>query len=115
MDWVRVNNLLPDCPKVLQLADCLGVCRDAALGVMVRWLCWLDVYTVDGCTGLDAARVERFVLGVERAVEGLVQIGWAVVDDDGLVCALDWERFNAPSAKRRALTARRVQRCRAKK
>lgn len=115
MDWVRINNVLPDCPKVLQLADELGVHRDAALGLMVRWLCWLDAHSADGCTGLPVAAVERWVLGVQGAVGGLLVIGWAEVDADGLVRALDWERFNAPSAKVRAMTARRVQRCRGRK
>lgn len=121
MDWIKLQVTLPRSPKVMRLARLLGCSRQEALGIAVDWLCWLDGVTEDGKTGLTAAQVDELFLcnaasvtGCNALCDALVTIGWAEVDENGEICAVDFEEHNGKSAKKRVQTAERVRKMRKK-
>lgn len=114
MSWVRVNNTLPGSPKVIALARLLGCSMAEALGLAVRWFCWLNTHTADGKSGLPPGDVDAHIFGVKGACVAFGAIGWAKLDEAGHVCAVDYEVYNGAQAKRRAQGAARVRRLRAK-
>ena len=113
MSWIRIETSLPRSPKMHRLARLLQIDRMQAIGLALTWLAWLDEQTVDGCSGLTPEELDG-MLGVPGASDALQRIGWCEVDDAGEVRAVDWEQYNGESAKKRALTARRVERSRIK-
>lgn len=115
MNWVKIQNNLPDSPKVIQLARCMQVSEAYALGVAVRWLCWLDKHTEDGKTGLLSHEVAKAICGHSDAVKALQGIGWADIAEDGTVYAVNFDKYNSPTAKARTLQAARKANQRANK
>lgn len=109
MSWIRIENSLPRNRKMVQLARELHCNRMTALGIAVTWLSWLDEQTVDGRTGMCCEEADD-ILGFKGAGSALVSIGWAELDEHGALVAVDWEQYNGESAKKRALSARRVAR-----
>lgn len=116
-DYIRINNLLPDSAKVMQLSREWDCSLDEALGGMVRWLCWLDLHTTDGKTGLTVSELSKLVFHEDNpaAVNGLIAIGWAAVGKDGYVYSVDFEKYNGPTAKLRAWNAARQKAYRKRK
>jgi len=112
MNWVRINNTLPDGPKVIALARLLGCSLNEALGVAVRWLTWLNAHAADGCSKLLLGEVDSVVCMKEGACAALAAIGWVRGDANGYVCAVDFERYNGAVAVKRAQGAARVKRMR---
>lgn len=119
MDWIKVQVTLPRSPKVMRLARLMGVSRHEALGLAVEWFAWLDGVTEDGRTGLTAEQVNELfncnaasVTGCNAFCDALVTIGWAEVDENGEICAADFDAHNGKSAKKRVQTAERVRRMR---
>lgn len=118
-DYIRINNLLPDSAKVMQLSREWACSLDEALGGMVRWLCWLDLHTTDGKTGLTVSELSELIFHDDspnpNVVDGLIAIGWAAVGKDGYVYSVDFEKYNGPTAKLRAWNAARQKACRKRK
>lgn len=121
MDWIKVNTSLPRSPKVVRLATLMGVSEREALGLALEWFCWLDSATADGCTGLSKVEVDRIftchatcVTGVSRFSDALAQIGWIFEDENGIICASDFDQHNGESAKKRAQATKRQNAKRAK-
>lgn len=106
-DWLKVNHTLLRSPKMRRLMRVLGCSRHEALGLAVQWLMYVDEQTTDGNTNLCVDDVDE-ELGLEGAVHALVDIGWAELDDDGNVCAVDFGKHCGDTAKKRALNARRT-------
>ena len=115
MNHINVFNNLPDSPKVAQFAKVWKCSTDEALGRMVRWLCWLDKYTTDGRTSITAEGVDALVFAGKRCTAGLVRMGWAGEDNDGLVFAVDFGLYNGPTAKKRAIETAKKRNQRANK
>ena len=121
MDWIKINTALPKCPKVVRLASLMGVSEREALGLAVEWFCWLDSATADGSTGLRVDEIDRVftchatcVTGVSRFCDALAQIGWIFEDENGIICASDFDQHNGESAKKRAQATKRQNAKRAK-
>lgn len=115
-DYIRIKNTLPNSPKVMQLSREWACSLDEALGGMVRWLCWLDIHTTDGKTGLTVSELSELVFHESSTdvVNGLIAIGWAELVD-GMVCAVDFDRYCTPTAKNRISGVERQRKHRAKK
>jgi hypothetical protein len=105
-DWLKLNHPLLRSPKVRRLARALNCSKLEAFGLMVSWLILVDEQTTDGCTGASADDIDD-ELGRGGAVDGLIAIGWAELDDDGTVCAVDFGKHCGDTAKKRAMDARR--------
>lgn len=119
MDWIKINTSLPRSPKVRRLASLMGVDKHTALGLVLDWLCWVDSATADGCTGLSVDEINaEFACNANCVTpcnaqqllycNALIEIGWAELDENGLVCVHNFEAHNGDNAKRRAQSAKRV-------
>ena len=113
-DWLKLNHPLMRSPKVRRLARALNCSKLEAFGLMVSWLVLVDEQTTDGNTGASVDDIDD-ELGRVGAVDGLIAIGWAELDDDGTVCAVDFGKHCGDTAKARALNARNNQTYRARK
>lgn len=105
-DWLKLNHPLLRSPKVRRLARVLNCSKLEAFGLMVAWLVLVDEQTTDGSTDACPDDVDA-ELGRVGAVDGLIVIGWAELDNDGNVCAVDFGKHCGDTAKARALNARR--------
>ena len=114
MNFVRIANTLPDTPKVALLARAWMCKFDEALGGMVRWLCWLDKHTKDGKTGLRTEELDALIFGKRGRMAGLIKVGWAEVDRFGIVSSTEFEKYNGPTAKAKALAAAKKRNQRSK-
>lgn len=112
-NFIRLRGELADGRKVFVAADAMGCGRDKALGILCRWLLWVDAHCETADTGLCLAQVDE-LLGEIGAYSALSQIGW-VDTQDGTVRVLEYDKYLAPTAKMRQLTAARVAACRARK
>jgi hypothetical protein len=106
----------------------LGVSRREALGLAVEWLCWLDSVSSDGSTGLTAELIDTLffnerlsqdyvtsVTGCHKMSQALVAIGWLDADENGQLYAVNFEKHNGESAKKRTEAAERQRLCRARR
>lgn len=105
-DWLKINHRLIRSQKVWALADALKVAFPHALGVALIWLTWVDEQTEEGQTGMTVKNMDA-ELRQRGAVSALVSIGWAGVDECGLVYAVDFSKHCGATAKTRAEAARK--------
>lgn len=77
-----------------------------ALGLAVKWLCWIDEQTEDGKTHLLPGELDD-EMGWEGLASALISIGWAAQDEEGRVVALEFDKHSGETAKKRAEAARR--------
>lgn len=114
MNFVRIQNTLPQNPKVALLARMWKCNFDEALGGMVRWLCWLDKHTTDGVTVLTCDELDKLVFGGSHRVAGLIKLGWAIADKDCYISSVDFDKHNGPTAKTRAIATAKKRKQRSK-
>ena len=108
MNAVRIINTLPSNPKVALFARAWKCSQDEALGRMVRWLCWLDMHTPDGRTGLTEDELNRLVFSGKKHTAVLLHMGWAAVNEDGFIYSVNFEKHNGRATKvRRAATEKK--------
>ena len=115
-DWIKLEHSTLDKPEVLRTAEMLGVSRDSAIGVFVRYFVWLDRNLSGSCP--DVVRnVSRKslddVLGCAGFAACLQSVGWAEIDENAWALrVINAERHNGNTAKSRALDARRKRKSR---
>lgn len=111
--WIRLNSLLPNSPKVAQVAQYMDLSsHDEALGLMVRWLCWVDMYCETEVTGLHSKDVDDMFGG--NFCGALKEIGWVELHGTHVVIC-DFDKYLSPTSKKRACAANRVAKSRAAK
>jgi len=110
--WIKIEHWTQDKPEVFVMADSLGIDPDAVLGKLVRIWVWADQQTIDG----NAASVTLSLLdrlsGVTGFAKAMLGAGWLRQVGDG-VQFVNFDRHNGETAKKRAMTARRVEKHRA--
>lgn len=121
MDWIKVQVTLPRDPRILRLAGLMGCSRWEALGMAVEWFAWLDGVTTDGKTGLTAEQVDSlFMCHAKNVTEchtfchAMEVIGWIGVDKHGEVFAVNYDKHNGDSAKKRVQATERKRKQREK-
>lgn len=106
-DWIKVEHVTPDKPEIDEMAEILGVSSVTVLGGLIRVWIWADQQSIDG----NAVRVTSVTLskrsGVEHFAEAMRKVGWLGGSDMSLTFP-NFDRHNGESAKKRALTAKRV-------
>lgn len=105
-NFIRLRGELADGRKVFRVADMLYCDRDKALGLLARWLLWVDAHCETADTGLDWGQVDE-LLGCEGVFRALEAIGWVELHE-GTVMVLEYDKYLAPTAKTRQATAARV-------
>jgi hypothetical protein len=106
-DWIKMRNNLWDDPRVSNLCDLLE-CGEAQIVGALYWL-WAtaDQHTEDGLLpGLSMRQIDRKT-GVPGFANALCGVGWLEESADG-VRINRFEEHNGTSAKKRAVTAKRV-------
>ncbi len=106
-DWIKMRSNLHDDPRVVTIAETIGVPELHAVGMLYRLWAWADSQSVDAnALSVSEAFVDRLVFAPGFAA-ALRKVGWL----EGRNLALTLPRFvehNGQTAKARALTARRV-------
>lgn len=113
MAWMKIDLELPDKPEVHAIAGILGIDPDAVVGKLIRVWQWFDKHTTDGnAVGVTFALPNR-ISGVLGFGEAMAQVGWLEQRDNMLVMP-KFDAHTSESAKARALTAKRVEKHKAK-
>ena len=117
-DWIKFELSTFDKPEVIQMADALNMPESHVVGCLLQVWAWFDQQTEDGnAYGVTTAFVDRRV-GVKGFADAMLSTGWLAVihreegDMLGGQAGLSmpgFEEHNGKSAKKRALTARRVR------
>ncbi len=95
------------------MAQILQIDPDAVVGKLLRVWAWFDEQTQDGnAPSVTKALLDRYV-GVTGFVTAMLQVGW-LSEDDGGISIPNFNRHNGDTAKKRALTAKRVAESRGK-
>ncbi|WP_250481875.1 hypothetical protein [Caballeronia sp. NCTM5] len=106
-DWIKMRSNLWDDPRVARLCDL----TDANEATVIGGLYWLwstaDQHSEDGCMpGLTPRSIDRKT-GIRGFAAALIEIDWLEDDPQGVVLKR-FEEHNGASAKKRAVTAKRV-------
>lgn len=113
--WMKMEASTPNKPEVLAITVRLGWDDpDLTVGKLFRVWNWFDQHTVDGVAqGVVPALLDRLV-GVSGFMEAMQEVGWLVIDKERLRLP-NFDRHNGSTAKKRALTAKRVASFKARK
>ena len=107
VDWLKVLHTFPRNPRLRDIMRGLGTRdKDSATGFALRWLIYVDEQTTDGRTGLLPAELDE-ELNRKNGTRALLEAGWAVLDESGHVCAVEFDKHCGDTAKKRAEDARR--------
>lgn len=111
-DWIKWVKGLPEKPEIITMAHMLNMSRrEVAACCMIVWE-WVDSNSSDGCYAPSVTKAfldERIrVTGFADAME---KTGWLKVEKNGLIFP-NGDRHNGQTAKRRALTNRRMSKMR---
>lgn len=106
-DWIKFEAATLDKPEVWQVAAALSIDPDAVLGKLLRVWVWFDQHTEEG----NAPSVTKMLLDRQVSVPGfcdaMIDAGWMLEADDAVELP-NFDRHNGQTAKKRALTAKRV-------
>jgi hypothetical protein len=117
-DWIKIEIVTPDKPEIIAMSETLQIDQDAILGKLVRLWIWADQQTYDGNAKGNALSVTKSFIdrctGVIGFAEAMLSTGWLRQENCSLLFP-NFDRHNGQTAKQRALTAKRVANCKAKK
>jgi hypothetical protein len=112
--WMKVEFTTPDKPEMIAAARmCKASAGDTFLAFFRLWS-YFDNQTATGfLPDLTTDDLDR-IAGLSGFGKAMAKVGWIEQDTRGITIP-HWEKHNGSSAKRRALTQSRVQKCRAAK
>ena len=110
-DWIKFEHATLDKPEIDQLAQELDVSHAEALVACLRFWIWADQQYAD-CNALSVTEmfIDR-VAGCKGFSAALRKVGWLTARSGGFSVP-HFDRHNGQTAKRRALTSRRVAKTR---
>jgi hypothetical protein len=109
-DWLKMEVGLPEKPEVWQIAGIVGIDADSVVGKLLKVWRWFDAHTENGnAVGVTYPLVDH-VAGVTGFAEAMALCGW-LLQDGSTMCIPHFDRHNGKTAKNRALTAKRVAKC----
>ena len=106
-DWIKFEVDTFDKPEVWALAQELCLPVDTVVGKLMRVWSWFDAHTEDGNAPSVTTALLDHRVGVTGFCQALTNVGWMHLDASH-VSLPNFERHNGQSAKKRALTAKRV-------
>jgi len=113
-DWIKMRVGLGTDPAVIAIADETGLDEFAVVGRLHRIWSWADQHLKDGnAPSVTKKWIDRY-LCVTGFADAMQKEGW-LNECDGGVSIPRFDRHNGQSAKRRALTAERVAKMKAKR
>lgn len=106
-EWMKLLLTFPRNPRLREIMRGLKTKdKDSAIGFAVRWLIFVQEQTTDGCTGLLPDELDD-ELGRKNATASLLKCGWAYKNEEGCVCAAEFEKHCGETAKKRAVECRK--------
>lgn len=106
-DWIPMRCDLADDPAVISIAGATGLDEHAVVGRLHRLWSWANTHLTDGnATGVTTVWVDRY-LGCVGFGAAMAKSGWLAETPGGIEFP-KFDRWNSQTAKKRALTARRV-------
>lgn len=110
-DWIKMEMEISDKPEVHYIAGALHLDPDAVVGKLFRVWCWFNKHTTDGnALGVTYSLVDR-ISGVTGFGEAMSFAGW-LEQKDMVLSMPHFDYHTSDSAKKRALTAKRVAKTR---
>lgn len=110
-DWMKIELELPDKPEIHAMSGMLNLDPDCVVGKLIRVWQWFDKHTVDGnAYGVTLSLPDR-ITGVTGFGEAMMFVGW-LEQNDKVLTMPKFDRHTSQSAKKRALTAKRVDKSR---
>lgn len=110
-DWIPIERATLEKPEVLEIAEVLGLDPDTVIGKLLRVWFWFDEQTENGnAVGVTSVTLLKRICnmtGVQGFGEAMQKVGWL----NGTAMP-NFERHTSESAKKRALTRKRVKRFR---
>ena len=107
MAWIKFEICTSDKPEVWQIAQRLNIDPDAVVGKLLRVWAWFDEQTQDG----NAPSVTKALLDRKLSVTGfcdaMIEAGW-MIELENQISLPNFDRHNGSTAKKRALTSKRV-------
>ncbi len=105
MSWIKMRTDLWDDPRVSAICDKLDTSEATIVGALFRFWSIADQHSVDGLlTTMTPSSLDRKV-GLDAFSKALEQVGWLIVDSDGLRVPR-FAEHNGESAKTRARNAK---------
>lgn len=107
MSWIKMNEGLQDHPKVMAIADELGIDEIHVIGCLYVIWNWVDKHSENGEMRTVSVRLDSYVrtVGFCAAME---KVGW-VEKKEGVLVFPRFSENNGKTAKSRALEARRSE------
>lgn len=113
-DWIKFDISTFDKPEVIAMADALSMPENHVVGCLLQVWAWFDQQTENGnARSVTKAYLDRRT-GVTGFGDAMQKVGWLIEDNGGLIMP-SFDTHNGKSAKKRALTARRVAKSKQKK
>ena len=107
-DWMKVEKATPNKQKMRSIARICGVSRHEAFGAWFDLMCWFDGETADGHLEKLSPEDCDEIGGLPGLGKAMADVGWLEFTADGGAIVCNWDEHNGASAKKRALTNRRV-------
>lgn len=113
--WTAVSHDTPDKPEVMEIAETLGVSRDEAFGLVVRFWCWCDQHAAAVSADAEAdglaPRVTKSRLVSHFCHDGfadaLESVGWASFVGSGMIIPRFAKHMGKLTRRRRVDAARK--------
>lgn len=110
-DWIKMRTDLGRDPAVIALCDLLARERNCIIGALHTLWSWADEQTHDGnAVGVTEKWIDAHVC-VTGFAQAMVKVGWLYLTEHG-VSIPRFDKHNGESAKKRALSNKRVKRYR---
>jgi hypothetical protein len=111
MAWIKMRTDLHRDPAVIQLSEKFGWQEHVIVGLLHKIWSWADEQLIDGnACGVTKAFLDRYI-NVDGFADALVHVGWLQANAQGLHFP-NFEVHMSETAKKRATTAKRVQKSR---
>jgi DNA replication protein DnaT len=104
MAWIKIQHGLHNKPEVFSISRRLGISANETVGLLVKFWCWCDENSVDGCVDhLQSTDVDN-VVGCPEFGDALLAVKWIVFSPQKAgFLVTNFTRHNGESAKKRAL------------
>ena len=116
-EWIKVEKNTPEKPEIRHISRACNVSPGMAFAAWFRLWSYFDSETADGevkfLTPTDCDAIARLP-GIGMALSIDHGCGWIVFHQSGATI-VNWDRHNGKSAKKRAMTNRRIARWRGQK
>lgn len=113
LEWLKVAKATPDKPEILEIAEIHSIDHDAAFGKVFRVWSYFDEHTVDGYAPSATKVMLDRITGVTNFANSMIKVGW-LIEENGFLCVANFEKHNGTTAKKRAQSASRMAKSRAK-